>query len=196
MEVSGGEQYLLLTIMDTKEPVIITRDVEALTVPYGTKDMLQKGEVAYLSQSLGGSHTVIVNGSMYRIDGTDADALGLEPTPDPAEGAVVNSREDLERLVWAQMKTIYDPEIPINIVDLGLVYECKIDPVPEGGHKIGIKMTLTAPGCGMGDILRQDLLRKIQNLPTVKEADIQVVFDPPWNQGMMSDTAKLQLGFM
>lgn len=183
--------------MDTSEPVFLARDCEAVIIPAGTKVTLQKGEVAYITQSLGGSHTVVVNGNMFRIDGKDADVLGLEPTTTSvAQTALSLTKEELEKQIWDQMKTCYDPEIPVNIVDLGLVYECKVDALSDGGHKVDIKITLTAPGCGMGDFLKADVQNKIAALPGVSQAHVEVVFEPQWNQSMMSEAAKLQLGIM
>ena len=148
-----------------------------------------------MTQSVGGSWTVFVEGNLMRIAGKDADAIGKDPpTPiDLPEGA---SDEDVEALVWRQLRTCFDPEIPVNIVELGLVYDCRVDPPADGGQEVHIKMTLTAPGCGMGEVLAQDVQRRIENLPGVKEVRVEVVFDPPWNPGMMSEAARLQLGFL
>jgi probable FeS assembly SUF system protein SufT len=180
------------------EPKILTRDVEAAVVPVGTKVTLQKGEQAHITQSLGGSYTVIVNGNMFRIADKDADALGLEvqvqPAAAPAGGPV--TQELLEKQVWEALKTCYDPEIPVNIVDLGLIYDCRLTPAGENNFKADVKMTLTAPGCGMGPTLAQDVQNKLLNLEPIDEANVELVWDPPWNQGMMTEAAKLQLGLM
>ena len=182
--------------MDSNEPITLTRDVEGTVVPAGAKVTLQKGEQAFITQSLGGTYTVIVNGNMFRIDAKDADALGLEV----AAKSTVNTGaprtvEEIEKEAWKQMRTCYDPEIPVNIVDLGLVYDCKLSSLPEGGgHRVDVKITLTAPGCGMGPTLAQDVQNKLVSIEGIDEADVQVVFDPQWNQGMMSEAAKLQLG--
>jgi probable FeS assembly SUF system protein SufT len=176
----------------------LTRDVEAAVVPVGTKVTLQKGEQAHITQSLGGSYTVIVNGNMFRIADKDADALGLEvqaqPAAVPAGGPV--TQELLENQVWEALKTCYDPEIPVNIVDLGLIYDCHLTPAGENNFKADVKMTLTAPGCGMGPTLAQDVQNKLLNLEPIDEANVELVWDPPWNQGMMTEAAKLQLGLM
>lgn len=181
------------------EPKILSRDVEAAVVPVGTKVTLQKGEQAYITQSLGGSYTVIVNGNMFRIDGKDADALGLEtevkPAAAPAQSVGVTP-EQLEKQVWDALKTCYDPEIPVNIVDLGLIYDCHLTPAGENSFKADVKMTLTAPGCGMGPMLAQDVQNKLMNLEPIDEANVELVWDPPWNQSMMTEAAKLQLGLM
>jgi probable FeS assembly SUF system protein SufT len=178
------------------EPVTLTRDVEAAVIPVGTKVTLQKGEAAYIAQSLGGSYTVVVNGNMFRIEGKDADALGVEVAAksEGAGTAAPRTPEDLEKEVWNQMKSCYDPEIPVNIVDLGLIYDCKLTPMAEGSHRADIKMTLTAPGCGMGPMLAQDVQNKLLSIEGIDEANVELVWDPPWNQGMLTEAAKLQLG--
>ncbi|HXJ59446.1 MAG TPA: putative Fe-S cluster assembly protein SufT [Verrucomicrobiae bacterium] len=184
--------------MHAPEPVQLTRDVEAAIVPVGTKVTLLKGETAHITQSLGGSYTVVVNGNMFRIDGRDADALGREATAEPA--ALIQGPRTLEQVeseAWAQMKTCYDPEIPVNIVDLGLIYDCHVTPLPEANrYQVDIKMTLTAPGCGMGPVLQQDVSNKLLSIEEVDEANVELVWDPQWNQGMMTEAAKLQLGLL
>jgi probable FeS assembly SUF system protein SufT len=181
--------------MQANEPVTLTRDVEAAVIPVGTPVTLQKGEQAYITQSLGGSYTVIVNGNMFRIEGKNADALGVQAVqPSVPESAAPATPEQLEKQVWDAMKTCYDPEIPVNIVDLGLIYDCKISPIGEGSSKVDIKMTLTAPGCGMGPMLAQDVQNKLLSIESVDEANVELVWEPQWNQGMMSEAARLQLG--
>jgi probable FeS assembly SUF system protein SufT len=172
--------------------IALTRDCEATEVPYGGVQVLPAGTKVRVTQSLGGSYTVSTeHGSMMRIDAKNADALGLTPESQATQGA---PGEFSEKLVWDQLKTVFDPEIPVNVVDLGLIYSCQITPAEGGGHKIGIQMSMTAPGCGMGDVLRADIERKLSQLPEVREVHAQIVFDPPWNPGRMSDAAKLQLG--
>jgi len=147
--------------MNESNSVVLARDVEASMIPIGTKVTLQKGESAQITQSLGGSHTVVVNGNLFRIEGKDADALGLqaaEKKSGATAGAV--SQEQVEKEIWNQLRTCYDPEIPVNIVDLGLVYDCHIEPIATNSFKVGVKMTLTAPGCGMGPVLQQDVQNK------------------------------------
>lgn len=181
--------------MQTTQDVELKRDVEASVVPVGTKVTLQKGEHAYITQSLGGTYTVIVNGNMFRIDSKDADALGMEvatQTAKSTEGPA--TPEQVEKQAWDAMKTCYDPEIPVNIVDLGLIYDCKIAAIGEHSHRADVKMTLTAPGCGMGPVLAQDVQNKLLMIEGVDEANVEVVWDPPWHQSMMSDAARLQLG--
>lgn len=181
----------------SNDPVTLTRDVEAAVVPVGTKVTLMKGETAYITQSLGGSYTVVVNGNMFRLADKDADALGLEvkkPTTTTLSGPV--TQEALEKQVWESLKTCYDPEIPVNVVDLGLIYDCHLTPVGANSYKADVKMTLTAPGCGMGPVLAQDVQNKLISLEPIDEANVELVWDPPWNQGMMTEAAKLQLGLM
>jgi probable FeS assembly SUF system protein SufT len=184
--------------MHPNEPIPLTRDVEAAVVPVGTKVTLMKGEQAYITQSLGGAYTVIVNGNMFRIDGKDVDALGVEAAVKPASAPAGQpvTREHLEKQVWDAMKTCFDPEIPVNIVDLGLIYDCKLSPVGAESYQADVKMTLTAPGCGMGPMLAQDVQNKLLSIEGVDEANVELVWDPPWNQGMMTDAAKLQLGML
>jgi probable FeS assembly SUF system protein SufT len=175
----------------TDQFIVLTRDCEATQVPFGFVERLPAGARVRIIQSLGGSYTVSTEaGSMLRIDAKDAEALGLAPQPAPQEAP---SAQFSDKLVWDQLRTVYDPEIPVNVVDLGLIYACRITPV-EGGHKIEINMTMTAPGCGMGDVLRADIERKLSQLPEVKEVHAQIVFDPPWHPGLMTEAAKLQLG--
>jgi probable FeS assembly SUF system protein SufT len=188
--------------MQTNEPVTLKRDVEASVVPVGTKVTLNAGETAYITQSLGGAYTVVVNGNMFRIEGKDADALGLEIAAKPAAasaiaGAPVNA-ENLEKEVWNQMRTCYDPEIPVNIVDLGLIYDCRIAPIPaaENSYRVDVKMTLTAPGCGMGPTLQQDVQNKLLSIEAVDDVNVELVWEPQWNQGMLTEAAKLQLGLL
>ena len=177
------------------EPVTLTRDVEAIIVPAGMNVKLRQGQQGFITQALGGSFTVYVEGNLFRIAGKDADALGKEADDVPHLPPNA-SDEDVRALAWQQMKTCYDPEIPINIVDLGLVYSCDVS--AEDGRRASstITMTLTAPGCGMGDVLVADVRDKVEIIPTVKRADVELVFDPPWNQSMMSEAARLQTGMM
>jgi probable FeS assembly SUF system protein SufT len=183
--------------MNSNEPITVTRDVEGTVIPTGTKVTLQKGEQAFITQSLGGTYTVIVKGNMFRIEAKDADALGLEVVAKAVSTRTPSTAEEIEKEAWNQMRTCYDPEIPVNIVDLGLVYDCHVEPLgAPDRYKMGVKITLTAPGCGMGPALRQDVQNKLLSIETVDEATVQVVWDPQWNQGMMSEAAKLQLGLM
>ena len=184
--------------MTTTETIQFSRDVEGSIVPMGTKVTLIKGEQALITQELGGSYTVVVNGNMFRIEGKDADALGREVkatnirvgTDKPA------SAGEAEKHIWEQLKTVFDPEIPVNIVDLGLVYECVVDKIQDGEYSAKVKMTLTAPGCGMGPVLQQDVQDKLLCIEEIDEAEIELVWDPPWSQSMLTEAAKLQLGLI
>ena len=180
------------------DEIILKRDCEAVLIPAGTKITLQAGEPVTITQALGGSYTVVIHGNMARIDARDADAIGQAPpaaaTTEPAavpDGSAVTEEQVLEKL-----RTCYDPEIPVNIVDLGLVYDLQILPVPGGGNRVEIKMTLTAPGCGMGPVLQQDVETKVSAIPGVKEAGVFLVWDPPWSRDMLSEAARLELGMM
>ena len=179
----------------TSEPVKFERDCAAVLVPQGESVTLPAGSVGYITQALGGSFTVFVEGNLFRIAGEDADAIGKEPPPPLLlpEGA---GDEEVEKLVWEQLRTCFDPEIPINVVELGLVYACDLETQPDGSRKANIRMTLTAPACGMGEVLVEDVRTKVERVPTVSEADVELVFDPPWNQSMMSDAARLETGML
>jgi probable FeS assembly SUF system protein SufT len=184
----------------SKQAVTLKRDVSAAVIPAGTQVMLLKGEEAHITQSLGGSYTVVVNGNMFRIDGVDADALGIESTAPPTAGSPrpdgPRTPEQLEKEVWDAMRTCYDPEIPVNVVDLGLIYDCRVALLNgvANSYQAQVKMTLTAPGCGMGPMLAQDVQNKLLSVEGVDDATVELVWDPPWNQGMMTEAARLQLG--
>ena len=178
-----------------REEAILGREVEVTAIPYGDRITLPAGSPVIITQSLGGSYTIVtMQGYMVRLDDKDADAIGKEALAGPtAEEA---ASKPLQELAWDQLKTCYDPEIPVNIVELGLVHSCDVSELPGGGSKVAVRFTLTAPGCGMGDILRQDIERKVLALPGVTEADVQLQLDPPWDQSRMSEAAKLQLGLI
>lgn len=183
--------------MNGNSLVNLTRDVEATAVPSGTKVTLQAGEEAHITQDLGNTFTVIINGNMFRIDGVNADALGREVRDTrirPASGTF--SREELEKEIWGQLRTVFDPEIPVNVADLGLIYACDISPIGEASHKVEVKMTLTAPGCGMGPVLVQDVQNKLLCIEGVDDVNVELVWEPTWNQSMMTEAAKLQLGLL
>jgi probable FeS assembly SUF system protein SufT len=173
----------------------LRRDVEAVMVPAGIGVTLREGKTGFITQALGGSFTVYVEGNLFRVPGKDADALGKESVLAP-ELPPDATDDDVKQLVWDQMRACYDPEIPINIVELGLVYSCEIKRGESGERIADIKMTLTAPGCGMGEVLVQDVKDKVELVPTIERADVELVFDPPWNHSMMSDAARLQTGMM
>ncbi len=176
------------------EPITFARDCPAVLIPAGERVTLPAGTTGFVTQALGGSFTIYIEGNLFRVAGTDGDAIGKEPLlpPDVPEDP---TEADIEAAVWQQLRTCYDPEIPINIVELGLVYECGVERGPQG-RLVKIKMTLTAPGCGMGDILAEDVREKIEIIPTVQRAEVELVFDPPWNQGMMSEEARLEAGLL
>src|ERR1051325_2389100 len=183
--------------MNMREEVVVSRNCEAIMIPSGERVLVPSGAHATITQSLGGSYTLITDrGLMVRVSGKEVEAVGKTPetVPQSAEGGAPFTAEDLESLVWDQLKTCYDPEIPVNIVDLGLVYLCELQPAEEGATNVKVKMTLTAPGCGMGPVLAHDVKTKIETLPGVKNAEVEVVFDPVWDRSMMSEAAKLQLG--
>lgn len=177
----------------SSEPVRFERDCAAVLVPQGESVTLPAGTVGYITQALGGSWTVFVEGNLMRIAGKDADAIGKDP-PAPIELPEGASDEDVETLVWKLLRTCFDPEIPINIVDLGLVYEAEVSANDAGQRTIQIRMTLTAPACGMGETLVEDVRGKLEMIPTIADVDVELVFDPPWNRNMMSEVARLETG--
>ncbi|MDZ4728934.1 MAG: putative Fe-S cluster assembly protein SufT [Xanthomonadales bacterium] len=177
----------------TSQPCTFERDCEVVMIPAGDEVTIPAGTVGYITQALGGSFTVFVDGNLFRVAGVDADAIGKEPVMPPQlpENA---TEDDVEKLLWNQLKTCYDPEIPVNIVDLGLVYQCDIAQTQQGDRVVSVRMTLTAPGCGMGDILVDDVRSKLELVPTISQVDVELTFDPPWNQSMMSEVARLETG--
>jgi probable FeS assembly SUF system protein SufT len=179
----------------SSEPIKFERDCSAVMVPQGETVTLPAGQIGYITQALGGSFTVFVDGNLFRIRGEDADAIGKEALALPELDADA-SDEEVETSIWKQLRTCYDPEIPVNVVDLGLVYECRLGRNAEGNRIVNVTMTLTAPGCGMGDILVDDVRTKLELIPTIVEAEVELSFDPPWHHGMMSDVAKLETGMM
>ncbi len=182
------------------ERITLERECQAIEIPSGRRVRLPAGTGVVVTQALGGAYTVTTDdGYMVRISERDADALGNAARVGPAEGAAAEaaaSPEAVEQLVWEQLRTCYDPEIPVNIVELGLVYRCDVRALPEGGHRVEVDITLTAPGCGMGPVLAADVQSKVLGVPGVKEADVQVVFEPAWHPGLMSEAARLELGLM
>lgn len=178
--------------MSFTNPITLARDCDAIEIPAGTRTTLSSGTVVRVVQSRGGGHTVSTTlGGMYRIDQKDSDALRVAP----AVSAINTPIGPLtEQMVIDRLKTVFDPEIPVNIVDLGLVYGSAISPLQGADKRIDVKMTMTAPGCGMGNVLKADVEGKLASLPQVKEVHVDIVFDPPWNASRMSDAARLQLG--
>lgn len=174
-----------------------SRDCEAIQIPSGTSFIIPAGTKFHITQSLGGSHTVATDYGLARVTAAYADAIGMAPATPPAEKSTppAESEQLDEKAVWEQLKTCYDPEIPVNIVDLGLVYDCKVNHQPDGA-RVEVKMTLTAPGCGMGPTIAAEARSKIMSLPGVGDANVDLVWDPPWNQGMISEVGKMQLGLI
>jgi probable FeS assembly SUF system protein SufT len=183
--------------MQISEPVTVARDCDAVLIPAGTHITVPAGSVVFITQALGGNYTINVNGNLAQVGASDADALGFDVTA-PAYARVTG--ESLgpvqEELLWDQMRTCYDPEIPINIVDLGLVYECNVTPLADGGNRVDVRMTLTAPGCGMGQFLAEDVRSKLLQVPNVSEVNVDLTFDPPWSQERMSEAARLETGML
>jgi probable FeS assembly SUF system protein SufT len=186
----------------------LSRDCEATMVPWGTRAVLEAGRLAQVTQALGGNFTVYVDGNLYRIAGANADALGLDiedagdagdggkaDAPD-ANAAEAATAESVEAAAWKRLATCYDPEIPVDIVNLGLVYLCQAMPLPEGGFRLTVRMTLTAPGCGMGTAIADEARVKLESIPGVVEVDVDLVWDPPWSREMMSEEARLEMGLM
>ena len=175
----------------------LTRDCPAVQIPAGNTIVLHAGATVFITQSLGGSYTVATEMGLARITAQNADALGLEVAASEAPAAASATGETVdEKKIWDQLKTCYDPEIPVNIVDLGLIYDCQITPRNGHGALVTVKMTLTAPGCGMGPVLAQEAKSRIESLPGVDEANVELVWDPPWNQAMISESGKMQLGIL
>ncbi|MFV1872658.1 MAG: putative Fe-S cluster assembly protein SufT [Oleiphilus sp.] len=180
--------------MHEREVVITKRECEARLVPAGTEIMIPKDSFVTITQALGGTFTVAVNGNLARVDSKDADALGktveLEEFEVPADGSIN------EEHIWSALRQCYDPEIPVNIVDLGLIYKCETRQSEAGDQEVHIDMTLTAPGCGMGPSMVADIERKVAQVPNVDKVVIELVFDPPWSNEKLSDEAKLELGML
>lgn len=182
--------------MSAESEIRLNREVSGLQIPSGAPITLEKDLPVTISQSLGGSHTLLTPNGMVRIDAKDADALGLA-TPDLEEptSSETIAGEVTEDDVWNQLKTVYDPEIPVNIVDLGLVYSMKLTPLEEG-KRIEVRMTLTAPGCGMGPTIQADARSKVMALPGIEEAEVELVWEPPWDQGMITEVGRMKLGLI
>lgn len=183
--------------MNLHEPITLLRDCDAILIPSGTHLALQAGTVVFITQALGGNYTVNVNGNLAQIGARDADALGFASSaPVTAAGHAAKPGPVQEELLWDQMRTCYDPEIPVNIVDLGLIYECSVTPLPDQGNRVDVRMTLTAPGCGMGQFLAEDVRSKLLQVPNVTDVNVDLTFDPPWSQDRMSEAARLQTGML
>jgi probable FeS assembly SUF system protein SufT len=183
--------------MQQPQEVTLTRDVDAIQIPSGIAVKLPAGLTVVITQSLGGSHTVATDRGLARITAEDADALGFEAAARPADIAPAGQPAEVdEKALWDRLRTCYDPEIPVNIVDLGLVYDCQIVPQDGAGAKVNVKMTLTAPGCGMGPTICAEARGKLLSVPGVADAEVELVWDPPWNQDMISEAGKMKLGLI
>ena len=176
-----------------REDVLVRRNVTVETIPTGYPVELEAGQLAQITQALGSSFTLHVDGFLMRIAGADADAIGKEVPVPPVIPSDIRP-EDLRGVVWDVLKTCYDPEIPVDIVSLGLVYVCDVLPMEGDRFRVSIKMTVTAPGCGMGEGIAQEVQDKLEALPRVGQVDVEIVFDPPWNRSMISEDAQLTLG--
>ncbi len=179
------------------EEIEVLRDCPAVTIPYGSPVTIEKGCTAVITQQLGSSITVMVQGNLYRVEGQDADALGLdviEVEQHIPEGPV--TEEYVKEQAWEVLSTCFDPEIPVDIVNLGLVYGCDVIPVGEERFRIEMRMTLTAPGCGMGTMIADEARSKLLNIHGVDEVAVDLVWDPPWSREMMSESARLQMGML
>jgi probable FeS assembly SUF system protein SufT len=179
--------------MDQRE-LTLTRDCDAIQIPSGNPIVLPLGTTVVVTQSLGGTYTVATQAGLARIDEKDVDALGIDPTEFQTEKKTVEG--SLEEAVWDQLKTVFDPEIPVNVVDLGLIYDCLVDKNDAGQTNVKVKMTLTAPGCGMGPTIAADARQKVLLLDGVDEAEVDLVWDPPWNQSMISEAGRMKLGLV
>jgi probable FeS assembly SUF system protein SufT len=178
--------------------VQLKRDCEAVQIPLGNVVTLPAGAMVDITQTLGGNYTVQTAGGLFRIAAKDADALGVEPSRSLMEEVCHKPTGPVgpvdEKLVWDTLKTCFDPEIPVNIVDLGLVYDLVVEPAPSGNSKLRVKMTLTAPGCGMGTVIATDARQKLLYLPGVDDAEVDIVWDPPWHQSMITADGRRILG--
>jgi probable FeS assembly SUF system protein SufT len=174
----------------------LTREITATQIPSGDKQTLAVGDKVFIHQVLGGSYTVQTNTGLFRLDGKDADAIGEKVTDNTVKGDTLADGSPDPEAVWAQLRQVFDPEIPVNIVDLGLVYTMDISKADDGGHKVDVAMTLTAPGCGMGPAIAEDAKNKILLVPGVANADVRITWEPAWNQSMISEEGKMKLGLI
>jgi probable FeS assembly SUF system protein SufT len=181
--------------MNDHREIELLRDCDAIQIPSGNPIILPKGMKVIVTQSLGGTHTVATPGGLARIEMTNADALGMDAVSQPAQPKVAVG-DSFESSVWDQLKTVFDPEIPVNVVDLGLVYDCKVTDKDDGGKSVLVRMTLTAPGCGMGPAIAADARSRILAIEGIDEAEVELVWDPPWNQSMISEEGRMKLGLV
>ena len=188
-------KWFYVRAMNEYGEIKLDRDIEAIQIPAGLKTTIPEGTTVIITQSLGGSYTIACDYGLFRVSEDYADALGLERTGGDQTRARENG-EVGEEEVWDRLRTVYDPEIPVNIVDLGLVYDCQISREAKHGTRVDVKMTLTAPGCGMGPAIAQDARLKILSIPGVDDASVELVWDPPWNQDMISEAGRMKLGLI
>ncbi len=197
--MQAGSLRYLKTMHENTE-FTLSRDTEAVQIPSGNKTMIPAGTQGVITQTLGGSYTIATYQGLARIAEKDLDALGIEKPhqeQDPTSAAATGDGGEVdEKAVWDQLRQCYDPEIPVNIVDLGLVYDCQLQKSENGGTKVDVKMTLTAPGCGMGPAIAHDAQSKLMSIEGVDEAEVQLVWDPPWNQNMISEAGRMKLGMI
>ena len=182
--------------MTDKRDRILSREVTATQIPSGDKHTLFQGDSVFIHQVLGGSYTVQTSTGLYRLDGKDADAIGETVAVQTVTAATLAGGAPDPEAIWDQLRKVFDPEIPVNIVDLGLVYNMAVAKQDEGGFKVNVDMTLTAPGCGMGPAIAEDAKGKILLVPGVSTADVRITWDPPWNQSMISEEGKMKLGLI
>jgi probable FeS assembly SUF system protein SufT len=191
---------MMISTMHENTEFTLSRDLDAIQIPSGNKTTIPAGTPGVITQTLGGSYTIATYQGLARVAEKDLDALGIEKpasTNGAAEKTAVSTSGEVDdKAVWDQLRQCFDPEIPVNIVDLGLVYDCQLTKRPEGGVKVDVKMTLTAPGCGMGPAIAHDAQSKILTIDGVDEADVQLVWDPPWNQNMISEAGRMKLGMV
>ncbi len=185
--------------MTPSQPIKLSRDCEVVQIPEGYQVRLARGTEVRVMQSLGDTFTLMTEyHTMVRLAGHDAEAIGqvikMADAPAPATNEAALTVDEIRDRVWHSLRSVYDPEIPVNVVDLGLVYKCDVQPLTDGGNRANVVMTLTAPGCGMGDVLKEDAARRVRAIPGIREANVVMVVDPPWDQSMMSEAAKLELG--
>jgi probable FeS assembly SUF system protein SufT len=175
----------------------LSRDVNATQIPAGTRQMIPAGTIVFIHQTLGGSYTVQTDFGLFRIDNQDADAIGEQVLDTTVPTAALADGAPNPEAIWDQLRKVFDPEIPVNIVDLGLVYSMDVEKLDgDGGYKVNVAMTLTAPGCGMGPAIAEDAKSKILLVPGVSDADVRITWDPPWNQQMISEEGKMKLGLI
>ena len=185
----------MINTEETNKLISLSRDCEVISVPYGEKEILKEGTEVQIMQALGGSYTVYTIEGMFRINGTNADAIGKEVEKPPL-CQITSQTMSLKRKIWDQMKTVFDPEIPINVVDLGLIYDCRLNKSEDDNFIIEVDMTLTAPGCGMADVLVADIQERVEMMPRVVSVKVELVLDPPWSMEMMSEAARLEAGLI